>query len=73
VHNLGLLPANLCRRAKLAHFDFFTRNFTVCSQILSTGGDALMELNLSLSIGVEAVLILGLSLVRSALLQVTQG
>jgi len=41
--------------------------------ILSTGGDAVMELNLSLSMGGETVGIFGSSLVRSALPLVTQG
>jgi hypothetical protein len=40
--------------------------------ILSTGGDAVMELNLSLSMGGETVGIFGSSLVRSALPLVTQ-
>ncbi len=30
-------------RAKLAHFHYFTINFTVWSHILSTGGDAVRD------------------------------
>jgi len=39
IQRADLLPSP--SRAKLAHFDYFTINFTVWSHILSTVGDAL--------------------------------